>query len=874
VAPDLPADVVLADGRTVGVRAVEAADEPGLRALLDGLSAGSRALRFFSAATDVAAASRFAAGSAGVVAVAGDPQQIVGHALWVSEGAGRAEIAFEVADAWHGRGVATALLGAAAARAAEQGIETLTAVVLPENHAMIRVFRDSGFAVEVETHPGELSVELATRLDAAALRRFGERERAAAVAALGHFLAPASVAVIGASGRPGSVGAAVLANLAATFDGPVHAVGRDRSVLDLPDPVDLAVVAVPAGAVDAVARDCAAKGVRALLVLSGGFEDAAGRAHRARLAAFCRGGGMRLVGPNCLGVASPVLTATFARPRPMTGSVALVSQSGGIGVAALEQGAGHGVGLSAFVSIGDRADVSSNDVIQWCEQDPATAVIALYLESFGNPRRFGRIARRVTRTKPIVAVKAGRSAAGRRAAGSHTGALVAASEATVDALFAQAGVVRTGGFRELLDVAALLAARPAPAGPRLGVVTNAGGPAILLADAAEPAGLELPPPAPGTAERLEALLPGGAAGNPVDVLGDASPSRLGDAVAAMASDPAYDAIAVVYAPTVMLDPEAAAAAVADGLGRAGREVPAAAVFLVDGPPPAALHAARIPAFAFPEDAARALGAAARYGGARARPDEPPVALAPPPQRDAAAALLAQALAAGREWLTPEEIAGLAACYGLPLVAWQLVRSAREAGEVARAAGAPVVLKGVADGLVHRSDAGAVITGLRGPTAVVREARAMRRRLRDQGLRHRGFLVQPMAAPGVELLVGATNDPSFGPAIACAAGGTATELLADAAIRLAPLSETDVREMPRSLTTFPLLTGHRGAPPADVTALEDVLRRVSVLADDQPAIAELDCNPVIVGPDGAAIVDMRVRIAAPPRRAPVGSLQGP
>jgi acyl-CoA synthetase (NDP forming) len=324
----------------------------------------------------------------------------------------------------------------------------------------------------------------------------------------------------------------------------------------------------------------------------------------------------------------------------------------------------------------------------------------------------------------------------------------------------------------------------------------------------------------------------------------------------------------------MLDPEAAAAAVADGLGRAGREVPAAAVFLVDGPPPAALHAARIPAFAFPEDAARALGAAARYGGARARPDEPPVALAPPPQRDAAAALLAQALAAGREWLTPEEIAGLAACYGLPLVAWQLVRSAREAGEVARAAGAPVVLKGVADGLVHRSDAGAVITGLRGPTAVVREARAMRRRLRDQGLRHRGFLVQPMAAPGVELLVGATNDPSFGPAIACAAGGTATELLADAAIRLAPLSETDVREMPRSLTTFPLLTGHRGAPPADVTALEDVLRRVSVLADDQPAIAELDCNPVIVGPDGAAIVDMRVRIAAPPRRAPVGSLQGP
>ncbi len=439
-ASELAADAVLADGTTVRIRPVHTQDEPELGAMLDGLSQHSRLLRFFTGGANLREAAALAATAPGVVALAGDPEHVVGHALYVRDRPGSAEVAFEVAQSWHGRGVGTVLLGAVAQRAAAEGIDTLTAIVMPENHAMIDVFRHSGFPVSVHASPGELQVELGTTVGPDALRRFGERERVGAVAAIEHFMAPASIAIVGASARPGSVGAAVVANLRASFDGPLHLVGRGQSVRDVPGPVELAVVAVPAAAVERVARDCAAKHVQALLVLSAGFEDAAGRERRERLAAFCRSAGMRLIGPNCLGVAGSHLNATFARSRPQPGSVALVSQSGGIAIAALEQGHDHGVGLSAFASIGDRADVSSNDVIQWCEADDTTAVIALYLESFGNPRRFSRIARRVSRTKPIVAVKAGRSAAGRRAAGSHTGALVAASDATVDALFAQAGV--------------------------------------------------------------------------------------------------------------------------------------------------------------------------------------------------------------------------------------------------------------------------------------------------------------------------------------------------------------------------------------------------------------------------------------------------
>jgi len=873
-APDV-VDVALRDGELVRLRPVARGDEPALRDLLARMSERSLWLRFFSGAVDIDDAAELAArgaGARGVVAVADDPERVVGHALCVDDGPGRAEVAFEVADDWQGRGLGTLLLGRIVTVARQAGIGLLTAVVLPENHAMIQVFRDSGFPVHVRAEPGELHVDFATEIGTDARAGFEARDRAATAAAVGHFLAPASVALIGASRRTDSVGWALERNLRETFTGALHVVPRGGSVGDIEGDVELAVVAVAGEQVEAIARACAAKRVKALLIISAGFEDAAGVERRRRLAAFCRAEGMRLVGPNCLGVASAALNATFARSRPLPGRIALASQSGGVAIAALESARAHGIGFSSFVSIGDRADLSSNDFLQYWEQDAATDVVALYLESFGNPRRFARIASRVTRTKPVLAVKAGRTRAGARAAGTHTGALVSGSDATVDALFQQAGVIRTDTYAELLDLAALLSAQPAPAGPRIGVVTNAGGPAILFADAAEASGLRLQQPTAGTLQSLRALLPpAGAPANPVDVLGDATPDRFGAAVAAMAADPELDALAVLYVPTPPLPADAAAEALIAGVAAAGRPIPVVAAFLTEAPPPAALREARIATYPLPEAAARALGAAARRGAWLARADSPRADVAGKIDVDAGAAVIAGALAGGGGWLPPEALRALAEAYGLPLIEETVVATPGAVGTAAERLGGPVALKAIAPGVVHKTDAGAVRLGLQGKSKARAAARAMAARLRRRGHPVEGFVVQPMAEPGVELLVGVASDPVFGPVVACAAGGTAAELLADTSVRLAPLTERDVREMPRELASFALLSGYRGSPPGDLDALGDLLRRVSALADDLPAVAELDCNPVIVGPKGVLIVDMRVRVAPPSPRPGDGVL---
>jgi acyl-CoA synthetase (NDP forming)/RimJ/RimL family protein N-acetyltransferase len=859
-------DVALRDGRLVHIRRIGPRDEAAIQALLERMSARSLWFRFFSGGVDVEAAARAAvAGDAvdGVVAISGAPAAFVGHAMLAVTADDRAEVAFEVAEDFQGQGVATLLLGRLVALARARGITTLTAIVLPENHAMIQVFRASGFAVQVHAEPGELHVELATDVGADARHEFDERDRVATVAAVAHFLDPGSVALIGASRRPDSVGGALARNLRESFSGPLHVISRAETVTDVEGDVELAVVAVPGDQIEAVARDCAAKGVKGLLVVSAGFEDAAGVDRRRSLAALCRANGMRLVGPNCLGVATSTLNATFARRRPLPGRVALVSQSGGVAIAALEGARAHGIGFSGFASIGDRADLSSNDFLQYWERDPGTDVIALYLESFGNPRRFARIASRVGRTKPVIAVKAGRTRSGARAAGTHTGALVSGSDTTVDALFAQAGVLRTDTYADLLDLAAFLSVQPAPAGPRVGVVTNAGGPAILFADAAEASGLQLPELQPATRKAMRALLPEAASpANPLDTLGDATAARFSAAVTALADDPGVDALAVLYVPTPPLPPEAAAGAVVDGLAAAMRKPPVVTAFLTEAAAPALLREAGIPAFPLPEAAARTLGAAAQRGRWLAAEPSPTAAAPGGVARDAAAALIADSLAAGGGWLAPGAVRALAAHYGLPLAEQAVARTAAAAADAAKRFGGPVALKAIAPGLTHKSDAGGVKLGLRTAAEVRRAAREVAETLRACGHSVEGFLVQPMADDGVELLVGLATDPVFGPVVACAAGGTATELLADVAVRLAPLSEEDLGAMPRELATFPLLTGHRGAPPADLEAVADVLRRVSALADDLPAIAEIDCNPVIAGPLGATIVDMRVRVAPP------------
>jgi len=885
------ADVALRDGSTVHVRPARAEDALAVRAFFEHLSPESTALRFFSGfpnldvavawATEVDFQYRYS-----LLATGGDGR-VLAHAGWEREGdRSEAEVALAIADAMQGKGLGTILLGQLAEAADQAGVEALTAEVLPQNHLMVQVFRDSGFPVTTHTVPGVLLFEMPTALTPEGRERFERREQAAAVAAMRVFLSPRSVAVIGASRQRGTVGAELFHNLlAAGFNGPVYPVNPNtpvvqsvvayRSIGEVPGPVDLAVVAVPADSVAAAARECAAAGVRALVVISAGFAETGpeGAERQDRLLEVCRGSGMRLIGPNCLGIVNTNprvrLDATFGPQLPLPGRVGFLSQSGALGLAVVDYATKLGLGLSSFVSVGNKSDISSNDLLDYWEQDPDTAVALLYLESFGNPRRFARIARRVGRRKPIVAVKSGRSAAGARASSSHTGALLAASDVTVDALFRQAGVIRTDTLAELFDVATLLANQPRPRGRRVGIVTNAGGPGILCADACEAAGLQVAQLSSALRARLAEGLPAEAStANPVDMLAAAPAEHFRRTVELVVASREVDSVVVIFIPPLLTEPAEVARAVRAATDAAGWAIPVLTVFMsAEGRPPE-LRAgdSTIPNYAFPEDAARALARAAEYGSWRERP-EGGVPELPDARRDEAAALLAAALAEGPEphWLPPGQVATLLDCYGVAMAAWRLAGSPEEAGAAAAELGGPVALKAVAPRLVHKTEAHAVRLDLVGADQVRTAAEEMRMAVGAQGYAVDGFVVQRMVAGGVELLVGVVHDPSFGPVIACGAGGVAVELLKDVAVRLTPLTDRDAAEMVRSLATFPLLDGYRGAAKADVAALQDLLLRVSALVEAHPQVAELDCNPVLALADGAMVVDARVRVeaASPP-----------
>ncbi|MDX6701429.1 MAG: hypothetical protein QOF26_1655, partial [Baekduia sp.] len=546
-------DVVLRDGRSLRIRPVRPDDAVGLGRFLDGLSPEARVFRFFSAGSDLHAAARDAADvdyrdRYGIVAVSGDDGSVLAHGMYIRTGPGPAEVAFAVGDELHGQGIATTMLAHLAEAATANGIDRFVADVLPGNHRMVDVFRESGLDAHVRAEPGVLLVSMPTEMSAGAQARYDERDAAAAAAAVEAVLRPRGIAVIGASERAGSVGGAVLANvLAAGFTGTVHAVHpraagvhgvtAHRRITDIAEPVDLAVIATPAAAVVGAARDCVAKGVRAVVVISAGFGETgtAGEVRQRELLEICRAGGMRLVGPNCLGVLNtdPAvrLNATFAPAQPPAGRVGFLSQSGALGIAVIEAAAGLGIGISSFASVGDKADLSGNDFLSYWEQDDRTDIVLLYLESFGNPRKFSRVARRVAARKPVIAVKGGRTRAGARGAGSHTGALLAASDSVVDALFHQAGVVRTDTLGELFDVASMLARQPPPTGSRVGIVTNGGGLGILCADACEAAGLEVPETPADVTDALRGVVPAEAAlGNPVDLLATASPEQFAAAI--------------------------------------------------------------------------------------------------------------------------------------------------------------------------------------------------------------------------------------------------------------------------------------------------------------------------------------------------------
>lgn len=888
--PGLPAilarrdgDVVLRDGSTVRVRLMRPEDEKLLFTLFKSLSQESRWLRFFSSPSDSALAAEAHREASidyrrtfALIALTGAEDRIVGHAFYSAVADDRAEVAFAIADDYQRRGLATILLGQLADVAAANAIQVFEAETLAGNTAMLNVFRESGFPTKLTVRAGELQVSFPTSLTREAIEKFEQRDSIASVNALKLFFNPRAVAVIGASRQRGHLGGEIFHNLLSYgFQGPVYPINPTAKVIqcvpayasveEVPGPIDLAIVVVPATSVIAAVESCGRKGVKALVVISAGFSEigAEGQGGQAELLRLCRAYGMRLIGPNCMGILNTHsevrLDATFAPTVPPPGRVGFSSQSGALGLAIMEYANSLGLGISTFVSVGNKADISGNDLLRYWEDDDATEVILLYLESFGNPRKFSQIARRVGKKKPIVVVKSGRSKAGARATSSHTGALIAASDITVDALFRQSGVIRTDTLEELFDVATLLANQPLPRGGRVGIITNAGGPAILCADACEARGLEVPVLNDRTQQKLRAVLKREASvANPIDMIASATAEQYREAIRIVANDSNIDSLIVIFVPPLVTRVEDVARVITEEVAALNRSKPLVTVFMSPHRTPAELQQARVPVYQFPETAAIALARAVRYSEWRNRP-EPARSELTNVRREDAATVIAHALKRGEGWLAPAEIAELFSCYGLRMVEQKFVGTPEEAADAARELACPVALKVIAPNVLHKTEAGGVRLQLRNPESVQAAASEMLEKLAASGQQPTGFIVQRMANPGVEMILGVVHNPQFGPVVACGAGGMQVELLRDVSVRLTPISPAEASEMIRGLKTYPLLDGFRGGRKFDVAALEDALLRMSALVDDFPQIAELDCNPFIVNEQGGQILDARVRV---------------
>lgn len=798
---------LLIDGTTVLVRPARPQDAEAVREMHVQMSPSNVYLRFFSA-------SQLSAGrEARRVTRPPDDKhcallawlgaELVGVASYEPTGKPDiAEIAFAVADHMHGRGVATLLLDHLVSAARLRGIRAFTAQTLADNSGMLRVFANAGLAARRQFVDGVVETTFPLPADEADqrlhsyLETVAARDRRADVASLRHLLRPASVAVVGASRRPGRVGHSIVRNIvSAGYAGQLYAVNPNAtsiagvecvaSVADLPAPVDVAIVAVPPRSVVPVAQACGRRGVRSLVVVTSGLDADAGPA----LLAACREHGMRLAGPNCFGIAVPELglNATFASVVPPPGPAGLEMQSGGIGIAMLEHLARLGIGVSSFASVGDKYDVSSNDMLLWWEQDETTKLAVLHVESFGSPRRFAQTARRVSRKFPVLTVIGGRSAAGQRAMAAHPAvpypASMATPQITQEALFGQAGIIATTSLGELVDTAALLASQPLTAGDRVGIVSNATGVGVLAADACGDNGLRVAALSEPTARGLRRLLPAGAAvANPVETTVAIGQRAFRSVIERVARDDGVDAVMVITVPTALARLEPA-------ITKAGITKPVVAVMLGQRESVRLLPAPsgqRVPAYLYPESAARALGHAARYSAWRsADPGQVPETdgLRQDDARQIVAGFLAGQPLGG--WLAPAQAAELLACYGI-----EVTRTAQD---------------------------------------------------------------------GVEVQISVAYEPVFGPLVVFGLGDMAADVLGDQVARLAPLTDVDAEEMIRGIRAAPILYGHRGGEPADLAALADLLLRVSRLADEVPEIADLDLSPVIAHARGASPAKARIRV---------------
>ncbi|WP_037771054.1 bifunctional acetate--CoA ligase family protein/GNAT family N-acetyltransferase [Streptomyces sclerotialus] len=878
---------LLTDGTTASIRTVRPDDRERVLEMYRRMSADNLRRRFFAASLRSAeqAAERICTLSSptdqALLALVGD--KVIGvaeyHRIDSPDRPQLAEIGLTVADDWHEHGVGTLLLEHLAHTARAAGVTAFTAESLADNHLMLKVVADLGLRTTRRFEQGEVHSTIELQEDEQYLMAVDSRGRTADVASLRPLLRPRSVAVIGAGRKETSVGRAVLTNLRRNgFNGALYAVNpRAASIADvqcfptvamLPEAPELAVLAVPAQALPDVAEQCGARGVRALVVVGAGLRDE----EATGLLAACRRHGMRLVGPNCLGLADtdPAvrLNATFAATAPRPGTAGVAVQSGGVGIALLGALSRLGIGISSFVSLGDKYDVSGNDMLQWWECDGRTDLAVLHLESFGNPRAFSRTARRLARRMPVLTVDAGRSEAGRRAAASHTAAL-ATPTMTRRALFRQAGIIPTTGLGELVETAALLHTQPLPAGPRVAIVSNAGGAAVLAADACAEAGLTIPELPAALAADLSAALPAGArVANPVDTTPAVTSAAFAQCLDRLARHGAVDAVLAVLVPTAL------AAASGDDPVEAlirpagARNRPVLAALLDQAEPVRLLPAPEgrpVPAYAEPAAAARALGHAVEYARWRAEP------LGSIPSLDrtdapTAALLVDDFLQHTPEggWADPRLCGALLDAYGIPQQPWAWANSPDAAAAAAERLGLPTALKAHWPGIVHKSEVGAVRLDLRSPEAV----RAAYRDFADRfGELMTGTVVQPMAERGVELVAGVTHDDVFGPLVLFGLGGTATEVLADHAARLAPLTDQDVHALITTPRCSPLLFGQHGDGPVDLEGLEQLLHRLSRMACDLPQLAEADLNPVLAGPGAVTALDVRIRLTPRAAEAP-------
>jgi len=888
--------LILRDGSTAFIRLSEPADLGAMREFFYQLSPESRKRRFFSSAKPSEALLARQCDSSNprsqltliVSRIVEGTSRIIATGSYAARDETTAEVAFAVDDEFQGKGLGGLLLERLALLAARHGLVRFWALTRVENELMLETFRRSGFPLHSKVEDECVEIDFSVAPSEDSVSRSEMRDRVFTTASLRPFFKPRSVAFIGASRDASSLGYRILdALVAGGYLGPVYAVNPNAthvrslpaypSARQIPSGADLAIVAVPRDAVLPVVDDCAVAGVRALVVITAGFAEAdeQGHALQEKLLERVRGHGMRMIGPNSMGLvnADPDvrLNASLSPGLPPHGSVAMSSQSGALGLAMLALARQRHVGVSTFVSVGNKADISGNDLLQYWQGDEATRVILLYLESFGNPRRFARIAKSVSRSKPIVAVKAGGGTAG--GFERPQGFPPISGDAPVDALFRQTGVIRAETLDEMFDLAAALERQPLPPGRRVAILSDGGGPGVLCAYACRAARLSVPPLSDSTKERLAAFLPlSTTIGNPLELFFASSAGPYAQAIETLLLASEVDALIAIHTPldangsAVMLEAIRRGTAAGRAAGGAGKPVVACLVAKDDSAAPIVLAGESIPTYAFPESAARVLGKVAAYAEWRAGPHGiiPDFDDIDP---DSARAICGKAIEErGAGWLSAEEARAVLGAMSLPVAPGGVAATADEAAQLAENAGFPVAVKLASRRILHKTEKGGVHLNLDDEVAVRGAFEAIRRSLEaDDSLEAmEGVLVQPMAGSGVEVRVSMVEDPSFGPLIAFGLGGIHVEVSADVTVRVTPLTDRAAAAMVREIRGYPLLEGYRGHPPADIEAIHNVLLRVSRLVEEVPDIAELEASPIFVGlpGEGCRIGDTRIRVARP------------